>query len=303
MGPRDLSRSFLAVVSAGLLTAACAGPGVPVPSRDGPASTRFSVQWHAYIGSQVGVAVHPEVAFIDYVAVGGELPEPRLSEVFLAGAGGAVAASVETVGIGHDDDAYRAVNVLLRVDGLPVGIHHWDTLRYRDAGGVQREIAIGAWTVEIVARGNAGLTVLEASAGASQFRTFHERIQNDLDQPVTVEGLRFELPGLNVRAAMRAEQSAGPVETGRPIPTSSSAPATEVIIGAGDARDLAFDFVGAPADSFVILQPFLRYATPDGQRHEFALPPQRYAPGFDGPGDLVAYLETLPAAASHPLTD
>jgi len=269
--------------------------------------SRYAVQWHGYIGEQVGMAVRPHLAFVDVFDGGARRHDPAFDDVILIGDDGdAVPAIVVLVGTGFENDAYRAVNVDLEVTGLDPGTHRFTAMRYRDEHGVRRQLSIGTYIVEIVHRQADDLSIWEAEVGSGRFERLGVVLQNDLDAPLIVEGLRFALPGLPVRTTMRgtvmpAETAPAGTASGAPIPAPSAAASTSVEFAAGERRMLEFEFSGADPRTFVVLQPLVRYVRADGSAGLLPLVPHRYAPGFASPSEVEQFVSGVPDDGAHHL--
>jgi len=286
-----------------------------VPSDSGVRSampaigSRYAVQWHGYIGEQVGAPVRPHLAFVDVFDGGARRHDPAFDDVILIGDDGdPVPALVVLVGTGFEDDAYRAVNVDLEVTGLGPGIHRFTAVRYRDEHGVQRQLSIGTYVIEIVHRQADDLSIWQAEVGSGRFERLGVELQNDLDEPLTVSGLQFALPGLPVRTIMRgtvmpADASAAETASGAPIPALSAAASTGIEFAPGQRRTLEFEFSGADPRTFVVLQPLVRYVRADGSAGLLPLVPHRYAPGFASPSEVEQFVSGVPDDGAHDLNE
>jgi hypothetical protein len=265
--------------------------------------SRYAVQWHGYIGEQVGTAVRPHLAFVDVFEVGGHRADPVFEEVTLLGDDpDPVPARVVLVGIGFQDDTYRAVNVDLEVAGLGPGTHRYTAVRYRDEHGAQHQLSIGTYVIEIVHRQADDLSIWQAEVGSSRFERLGVELQNDLEAPVTVEGLHFALPNLPVRTAMRGLTMPPATASAAPVPAPSADAATSIEFAAGERRMLEFEFSGADPRTFVLLQPLVRYARADGSAGLLPLVPHRYAPGFESTSEVEQFLSGVPDGGVHDLS-
>lgn len=284
----------------------CTASGTPGdPDRQPPSpavGSRYAVQWHGYIGEQAGAAVRPQLAFVDRYEPGAHRRDPVFHDMALIGDGGvAVPARVALVGVGFEDDTYRAVNVALEVAGLGPGTHRFTAARYRDEDGTQRQLSIGTYVIEIVHPQADDLSIWQAEVGSSRFGRLGVELQNQLAEPVTVEGLHFALPDLPLRTTMRATAGATPTASGAPIPGPSGDAAASVELAAGERRLLEFQFSGASPRTFVVLQPLVRYVRADGSAGLLPLVPHRYAPGFTSPSEVERFLSGVPQEGVHAL--
>jgi hypothetical protein len=263
---------------------------------------RYAVQWHGYIGEQVGTAVRPHLAFVDVFDARMDRSDPVFEDVTLLGdAADPVPARVVLIGTGFEDDTYRAVNVDIEVAGLEPGTHRFTAVRYRDEHGVQRQLSIGTYVIEIVHRQANDLSIWQAEVGSGRFERLGVELQNDLDETVAVEGLRFALPDLAVRTTMRATATPATSASAAPIPAPSADAATRIELAAGGRRAFEFEFSGADPRSFVVLQPLVHYVRADGSAGLLPLVPHRYAPGFASPSEVEQFLAGVPDDAVHDL--
>jgi hypothetical protein len=281
----------------------------PIPSgshQQPPAQaigSRYAVQWHGYIGEQVGVVVRPHLAFVDVFDAGAPRADPAFDGVMLIGAAAdPVPARVVLVGIGFQDDTYRAENVDHEVAGLGPGTHRFTAVRYRDEHGAQRQLSIGTYVIEIVQRQADDLSIWQAEVGSSRFESLGVELQNDLGEPVTVSGLQFALPNLPVRTTMRGLTMPPATESAAPVPAPSADAATSIEFAAGERRMLEFEFSGADPRTFVVLQPLLRYVRADGSAGLLPLVPHRSAPGFESPSEVEQFLSGVPGGGVHDLS-
>ena len=285
---------------------ACTANPIPSDSDQRPAApaigSRYAVQWHGSIGEQVGTAVRPHLAFVDVFEAGADRGDPVFEDVTLLGnAADPVPARVVLLGTGFEDDTYRAVNVDIEVAGLQPGTHRFTAVRYRDEHGVHRQLSIGTYVIEIVHRQANDLSMWQAEVGSGRFERLGVELQNDLDEAVSVEGLRFALPDLPVRTTMRGTGTPATSASAAPIPAPSADAATRIELAAGERRAFEFEFSGADPRSFVVLQPLVRYVRADGSAGLLPLVPHRYAPGFASPSEVEQFLSGVPDDGVHDL--
>ena len=265
--------------------------------------SRYSVQWHGYIGEQVGTAVRPHLAFVDVFDAGGQRADPVFDDVTLLDEDAdPVSARIVLVGIGFQDETYRAVNVDIEVAGLGPGVHRFTAVHYRDEHGAHHQLSIGTYVIEIVHRQADDLSIWQAEVGSGRFESLGVELQNDLDETVAVQGIRFALPDLPVSTTMRAPAAATPTASGAPVPAPSGDAATSVELAAGERRMFGFEFSGADPRTFVVLQPLVRYVRVDGSAGLLPLVPHRYAPGFASQSEVEQFLSGVPDDGVHELT-
>jgi hypothetical protein len=277
----------------------------PLPA--GPA--RYAVQWSGYVAGFAGQATYAQLAFID---VGGSGVSPALNALELISDGRPIPAVVEVItpgspGDGEGPSSAAMFSALIRVDGLASGRYEWNRIRYVDEGGVEREVGVGNWLFDIRPPEPEPLRETEGSVGSTSFGVIETVLENTSSGDIAIHGLApLDLPGFETQVLMnvRTEASSTATATGAPSAGGELKPVMRVALAPQRSIRLVFQIEEmSPGDlHFAVIRPLLRYRA-DGDEGErlFALSMQVYASPFAGAGDLAAYLNTLPADASHPL--
>ncbi len=299
MRPLVLPLLLLALAACGT-SAVTSDRATPAANASEAAGVRYAIQWHGYMAQEFGVPVQPHLAFID-VTRGGHRHDPVFESVVLLGDGDPIPARVALIGVGFQDATYRAVNVDLEIEGLAQGRHSFDSVRYRDEHGIQREVSIGRYVIEIVAPQQPDLSIWNAEVGSSRFARLGVELRNDLDGPVTVTGLKFNLPDLPVTTTMAVATNVPSPSGNAPAPAPSTVPTTRVDVGVGERFVLEFQFSGADPSTFVMLQPLVQYEREDGSDGLLPLMPHRYTPGFESPEQVEDFVAEIPESGQHEL--
>jgi hypothetical protein len=295
-----LTSRALALLTVLLVAGGCGPVQSPAPIDD--QLTRYAVQWHGFVGQRPGDAIRLQAAFIDVREGAAGFSEAAFTDVLLLGDRDPIPAHVEAVAPGHTDDRHRALTVALRLDGLQAGRYELRELSWTDETGARRMAPIGTWTLDIADAPAPPLELVEIPAGATSFKGFEVTFENAAGQPVAIEGFGFELPDLDVAMTMETYTPAPASTDGAPVAVESGTPVGRGVVPPGEQLSMRVAFDGAPGDAFVQLQPWVEYTVRSGDPRRFPLPMQIYAPGFDSPQALAAYLSRLPLDAHHRVT-
>lgn len=285
------ARAGLVVVLA-MTVAGCATVMATMVS---PASVRYAVQWHAYLGALRGRPVEFHLALMDR-AVTAAWIAPTIENLEVLTDRGPLGARVVKVEPSRATADIHPFTVLGELTPPADGTYVWSDVRYTDEAGTTHRLRVGEWRLDVTSEPGSAIESTSWTLGASVFGYLEVGLQNVGQDEVTIDELEAWVPGLSARshAFVRPGASggitAGGIETGDALPFRLPAQGRAVI---------AADFSGGAPDAFVQLQPYLAYRVgTDPTRHRYDLPLQVYSPTMS-PGELTRYLATLPGGASH----
>lgn len=288
----------LLLVLAVFAVASCGGPAStssPQPSAGLP-NGRYFVQFTGYVGVPVGESAYLQVAFID-ASAGGPLATPDPTGLELQTDHGTFPGIVDAVTPRPEDSGYRLTSVLFHVDGLQAGVFRASTVSFDDGSTHGRNVAIGAWTIEVLDKTPFhGVSERESSIQADQFAQLETTVRNDTNGPVTVTGLRFVLPDAPVKVSMflPAEQ-ASPDASG--FQQTDDKSVTEVTLSPSAVQAIRFRFDPPAVAQFIVLQPVLQFHDAQGNEGLMQMSMNVYSAPFASTAEMTKYCLSVPAAA------
>ena len=305
MGPRLL----IALVLAQAITGACATrdqpPPISPPADESAVGRRYAAQMPAYIAGSADAPVWIQFALIDQWEQMAP-PEPAIQQFFWLTDRGKISAAVENAVASAVGDQHRLTTVVSRVDRLEPQQYLLTGIEYADAAGDIHQLGVGDIMIDVRdVVDPAPIDFPEHTSGAFRLDYIQVRARNTADQPVTVTGIEFDLPGAptDVHMFIAGGSVGGSGDASqRPEVAPSPVAVTTVEIQPGEFVDIRFDVVTAEegAVRFGQLAPFLTVETNAGVV-SVPVPLQVYFPPFSGPEDLTAYLASLPPGASTDL--
>ncbi len=267
------------------------------------------MQWTGYYAAMASEPVYVQLAFIDV----GATTEASFNELTIVGDDLEAPVKIDTVTPNsppvEGEGGPSLITVLAHAEGLPVGVHHFDRIRYTDEGGQPRELQVGEWEIDVRdGPVSDALVELESSVGATAFGVLEVLFESNNDDTLTITGLdEVRLPGVPVTVSMALSDnhSAPGADPSAPPASSEVRPVGAVTLGPGDQARIAFTLNPA-ADTkprFAVVRPMLLYMEEGASgSSSIGVSMQVYSAPFMSTAEMTHYLELLPTGASHSLS-